>query len=161
MARFDKRQDPSSCSAQQLEQRLQPQVSPSQAKPGNSKTAPSMGFGPNPESLRILLYSIQGTDGPPNEALCNINSKPLHRVPVCAHRNIETTPAVVMKPCRFCKPTFVILLSFLLFAIPSPHNPTPIERQETPQFCCDPKFIFWDKIEKQVGERKILVTSCC
>lgn len=103
LTRFNKRRDPDFCILQQPKQPVQPQDSPGDVIPENSKMVPLMGPGQKPEELRRLLNSFPGTNGPSNELLCKIDSKPLHQVPVCAPRYAGTSPAAVLIPCRFCK----------------------------------------------------------
>lgn len=103
LARFSKRGKPNFCSLEHTKQPVSSQESPSQAIPGNSKTVPVMGPGRRPEDLRLLLYSFPGTNGQSNEAVCRIDSEPLYRVPVCAPKYLETSPAALLNPSRFCK----------------------------------------------------------
>lgn len=103
LTRFNKRGDPNFCPFQQPEKPVPPPLPPGEAVPGNSKTGPLMGPGPNPEELRMLLYSLPGIDGPSNKRVCNPDSAPLHQIPVCAPKFQGTSPAAILTPCRFCK----------------------------------------------------------
>lgn len=144
---FKKRGDPNSCSLQQPKQPVPLQGSPGEVIPGNSKAGPLMGPEPNPQSLRMLLYSVPGIDGPSNRRLCKIPSEPMHQVPVCAPKYQEISPAAVLVPCRFCKSE---VLKCYISPFPSFHPmPSPIEKQETPLFAASPKSSYGDTSEKE------------
>lgn len=143
LTRFNKRRDPDFCIIQQPKQFVQPQESPGDAIPENSKMVPLMGPGQKPEELRRLLNSFPGTNGPSNELLCKIDSKPLHQVPVCAPRYAETSPAAVLIPCRFCKSESFDMLSLHPFIHPDTAN---VLRGKKIPFFCHPRMNFCEFI---------------
>lgn len=142
LTRFNKRRDPDFCPFQQPEKPVPPQWSPGEAIPGNSKTGPLMGPGPNPEELRMLLYSIPGIDGPSNKRVCKPDSAPLYEIPVCAPKFQGTSPAAILNPCRFCKSEILKRLyppPLSLLSTPYPH----LLKGKKILFCCQPQIIFW------------------